>query len=177
MKFLIRRIIFWGLVITVGVGAVVFITTGPEMWKDYVFQEGPRYLDGTPYRGFNELFDEPPVFVIQVYWQADCQYCKQQLELMNELHKPPLIFVVAINIGDSQNKVEKIVHSVQTQYPVLLGIPMDAATDSEGRPLQGMPYNVIIRADGEYAEWYGYGLDEAAEEMIIDVASSDEAGE
>lgn len=163
MKYLIRRIIFWGLVLGLGIGAAYILIVGPD-FSDYMFQEGPRHLDGTPYRGFTELWDEAPRIVIQVYWKVNCQYCKKQLELMKQIHSDE-IFVVGINIGDSQRAVERVVNEVQPNYPIMLGVPDGVAVDSTGRPLQATPYNILI-TETEAMEWYGYGIDPQAEAII-----------
>ena len=94
MKFLIRRFIFWSLIIGIGIGAAYFLVVGPD-FSDYIFQEGPRYIDGSPYRGFSELWDEDPKIIIHVYWRTGCPACKEQLVYMKNIHGDDA-FVIAI---------------------------------------------------------------------------------
>lgn len=163
MKY-IKRLIFWGGLIAFVVGGIFSAQYLPEYLATGTFKPGLRLLDGTPVDGISQIVPNNVKAVILVYFSAKCDACHEQLALMKTLHRPP-VFVVGVNIGDSQRAVEKLVNELDLNYPVLIGLRPSEAVELSGQPLKGVPYTFLSTAE-DYAAWYGAGLPDEAKQLL-----------
>ena len=102
-------------------------------------------LDGKPVSLSD--FKDKPVFLF--FWTTWCPYCRDALQDMNDTYedlKKDGLDIVAINVGENQDKVVKFAKRYNLKYKVLL----DADTAvSEEYEILGVPTYIIINNKGD----------------------------
>jgi peroxiredoxin len=102
-----------------------------------------RDPDGVPV-SFGNLVGKKPVLLL--FWAAWCPICKEDIPIINEIHRRGDMQVVAINVKESPKRVKGAIRSLGIRYPVLLdpdgavagmykvpGIPVCIVIDKTGR--------------------------------------------
>lgn len=111
------------------------------------------------YKGKNE--------VILIFWTTWCPFCRDQLTELNgnyEMISAKGIEILAINVGESIEKVEKFVKSRELKYKVLI----DAAGSAAGAySVMGVPTYVIIDKKGQILEKTNSYPQKTIEKLII----------
>jgi hypothetical protein len=140
MKYLIRRIIFWSVVVAMVGSLAIGIVGAPAFLQPYVFVEGLRTLDGQPVKLATDVYKEDgSEFVLVIYWDTSCKYCEQMLKDAARLR----FQVIAVNCGQSQRAVEAYLatHKLSDNVTVLLGFP----------PQTGYPvWEIAVREGGQW---------------------------
>ena len=145
-KYQIRRIVFFtsliALVVTGAVGITKLDIQPPGPVTPYV-------LDGGEFTNFNDAITDQYNVVIVLFWHKDCPYCLDQLEILQDfLYASPYndVGVLAINIGNSEKQVRKIVEERNLTYPQVYGIPRGELG------ISSFPYMTIISRN-ERNQW------------------------
>jgi len=140
-----------------GRGAVVNVT-GAEFREAGTLGESEvldRSGSKVPFRSF---LGQKPLLV--VFWASWCIECRAEVPTLNRLALDPEIRVLAINLGESEKKVQTFISSFHVGYPVVrdpgwqtsaayrvLGIPVCLLLDREGRILyrgSSVPGNIAV---------------------------------
>jgi peroxiredoxin len=101
-----------------------------------------RDPDGAPV-SFRALVGKKPVLLL--FWAAWCPICKEDIPLINEIHRRGDMQVVAVNVKESPKKVKGAIRSLGIRYPVLL----DPEGDVAGRyKVPGIPVCIVIDKAG-----------------------------
>ena len=95
---------------------------------------------------FRSFLGQKPLLV--VFWASWCVECRAEVPTLNRLFDDTEIRVLAVNLGENEQKVRAFISSFQVGYPVVrdpgwqtsaayrvLGIPACLLLDSEGRIL------------------------------------------
>ena len=104
-------------------------------------------LSGNKYNAVVEAVPENVKLVILTFWKVDCPYCIKQLQELQRLryNTPSEIEIVAVNVGDSDSNIKRVVVKYGLSYMVLAGI--------KESPGSGLPITGILVYDKESAEW------------------------
>jgi peroxiredoxin len=91
-------------------------------------------------------FKDKPVFLF--FWTTWCPYCREALKDMNDAYeelKKEGLDVLAINVGEHQDKVAKFAKGYNLKYKILIDV--DTAV-SEEYEILGVPTYIIIGKKG-----------------------------
>ncbi|MEW5745479.1 MAG: TlpA disulfide reductase family protein [Nitrospirota bacterium] len=94
------------------------------------------------------LFDEMRGKVVVLHFWASCKQCLEEVPLLNSFyrsHKDKGLVILAVNVGQSKEWIEKFLREVKVSYPVLLDANMKAAR-SYG--VRAVPQTFIIDRKG-----------------------------
>jgi thiol-disulfide isomerase/thioredoxin len=58
--------------------------------------------------------------VLLLFWAAWCPICKEDVPVINEIHRKGDMHVVAVNVKESPKKVKGAIKSLGIRYPVVL---------------------------------------------------------
>lgn len=86
--------------------------------------------------------------VVLIFWISGCRSCVAEMPVIDEIskrYKEKGLVVLAVNMGESDEKVEKFVRSLNISYPVLLDSARIAA---EKYNIRAVPTNIFISRDG-----------------------------
>lgn len=86
--------------------------------------------------------------VVLRFWISGCGACVAEMPVIDEIskrYKERGLVVLAVNMGESDEKVEKFVRSLNISYPVLLDPARIAA---EKYNVRAVPTNIFISRDG-----------------------------
>jgi thiol-disulfide isomerase/thioredoxin len=103
----------------VGLSVVLFPTfsRGEGGWSA-VSHRDPEVVDTTgtkvPFRSF---LGRKPLVVI--FWATWCPLCRAEVPTLNRLAADPAIQVLAVNLGESEQKVRSFISSFRVGYPVV----------------------------------------------------------
>jgi thiol-disulfide isomerase/thioredoxin len=86
--------------------------------RESVSHRDPEVVDTTgtkvPFRSF---LGRKPLVVI--FWATWCPLCKAEIQTLNRLAADPAIQVLAVNLGESEEKVQSFISSYHVGYPVV----------------------------------------------------------
>ncbi|MGE5700362.1 MAG: TlpA family protein disulfide reductase [Deltaproteobacteria bacterium] len=99
-------------------------------------------LDGAP-KSLGRFVGKKPVLL--VFWAAWCPLCKEQVPVINRIHRQGTVEVVAVNVKESPKKVKAAVRSLGILYPVLLD-PDGSVAKKYNVP--GVPVYIVINNAG-----------------------------
>jgi len=99
-------------------------------------------LDGAP-KSLGRFVGKKPVLL--VFWAAWCPLCKEQVPVINRIHRQGTVEVVAVNVKESPKKVKAAVRSLDIRYPVLLD-PDGSVAKKYNVP--GVPVYIVINNAG-----------------------------
>lgn len=147
----IRRWIQYGLL-------SVFVTGG--LYAVIQFNSSPKDIAAPgeaapPFSSFNlegkeiRLTDYEGRGVILNFWASWCNPCINELPLLNEAYKLAGVEMLAVNVGENKETVQKFVDRYELEFPIVL--------DNELRiqhkyRVVGMPLTVLIDKDGNILE-------------------------
>jgi len=133
------RVVFLGLIIATFFGNLVFaLDLAPE------FELAD--LNGTTLK-LSDYKDKQPVMLL--FWTTWCPFCRTELKELNKRYsqmKNENIAVLAINIGESENRVKAFVESRPLDYRILLDEDSSVADNYE---LVGVPTYILIDKNGK----------------------------
>jgi peroxiredoxin len=103
--------------------------------------------------------------VLLVFWVSRCEICRGEVPLLNEIYdkyKDKGVEILAVNIGERQERVERFKNTEGIRYPVLL--------DSDRRVgrlyhVFGVPTEVIVDRQGN-VRYYDFGVPYNWEEIL-----------
>lgn len=159
MDILIRRIIHYMLLVVILLGGVYAV---------FRFQDAPRSHAGVgdtapPFSSMDiegkqtQLTDYKGKGVLINFWASWCNPCVNELPLLNEAYKLTGVEMLAINVGEKTEAVQKFVERYELEFPILLdedlkikqayqvvGLPLTLLIDEEG--------TIMARHEGELTE-------------------------
>jgi len=121
MKY-IKRFIFWGGLTAFIIGGIFGIRLLPAYLEELTAPAQLHLLDGTIVAGVPDVIEPETQIVINVIFSAKCAACAEYIPALNSLHDPPYIYVVGVNIGDSDSAVRKFKELHSIEFPIILGI-------------------------------------------------------
>lgn len=84
-------------------------------------------------------------FTLLYFWSTNCAPCRHEMPALNELQKSEPLRILAVNMGESPNRVRAWVEQLQLRYPVLLDPALAVARAYQ---IRGLPSAFLI--DAEY---------------------------
>jgi thiol-disulfide isomerase/thioredoxin len=102
--------------------------------------------------------------VLVNFWSTSCDVCREEFPLLAMLYetlKAKGLEIVAVNLGDSEEAVNKYLADNPLPFPVVLGGVGDHATVAQSYQIQVFPTSYLLAADGKVL-WSSRGFDETA---------------
>jgi thiol-disulfide isomerase/thioredoxin len=141
------------LLVPVGMGA----GSANDDKADTVGSLDPMVLDMAGEKvSFRSFIGHKPLVV--VFWATWCPLCRDEVPAINRLAANPAVRVLAVNVGDNQQKVQSFISTYHVSYPVVrdpvwqttaaykvLGLPACIILDEGGQVLyrgNGVPGNI-----------------------------------
>ena len=118
-----------------------------EVYRDL---EGNEY--DSPYDALMALFPgDEYAFVFLTLWSADCPACRDQLAVFKEFGEKAggLIGFLALNVGDSPQRVAEVADKMSLPFPILTG--MKRAPEG----VRGVPHTTLMFWNSETHKWEG----------------------
>lgn len=100
-------------------------------------------LDGVP-TSLGRFVGKKPLLL--VFWAAWCPLCKDEVPVINRIHRQGNVEVVAVNVKESPQKVKAAVRSLDIRYPVLLDPDGSVAKKYK---VPGIPVYIVIDKAGK----------------------------
>lgn len=98
--------------------------------------------------------------VLLNFWASWCNPCVNELPLLNEAYKLTGVKMLAINVGENAETVQKFVDRYELKFPVVLDSEMKIKQQYR---VVGMPLTVLINAEGDLIERHEGELTEMAD--------------
>lgn len=114
------------------------------------------------------LSDYQGKHVLLVFFATWCHPCKMEIPHLNKLHGNNVVEVVAVNLQESQRKVNQFVESQRISYPVLLD---ERGTVQRQFSVRQIPTSLLINPDGSIHKRIA-GFDPAIEKLVTRWARS-----
>ncbi|MGG3280952.1 redoxin domain-containing protein [Paenibacillus solani] len=87
--------------------------------------------------------------VILNFWASWCNPCVNELPLLNEAYKLSGVEMLAINVGENKETVQKFVDRYEIEFPIVLDSDLNIKQKYQ---VVGMPLTVLIDKDGTIVE-------------------------
>jgi len=90
--------------------------------------------------------------VVVIFWEAGCPFCEKEMPLAEAVYRKYRdrgFALIALNVGDSRQKVEETVSAMGITYPVLID-PGERARKKYG--IVGFPTIFFVEKDGIVTE-------------------------
>jgi len=147
-----KRILVVGLLIF---GVLFFISRISASSKDVLGMPAPDFkLQDLNYNTINlqEFKDkEQPVLIF--FWTTWCPFCQREIRVLRDSYGSLVkagVEVLAIDVGESYNKVTSLVGRYQLPFRVLLDKDSHAA---ETYSIRGVPTYILVNKRGEIVFW------------------------
>lgn len=98
--------------------------------------------------------------VLLNFWASWCTPCVNELPLLNEAYKLTGVDMIAINVGEKPEAVQKFVERYELAFPVALDPELDLKRMYRAA---GLPLTVLIDGEGRLIERYEGELTEIAD--------------
>ncbi|GIQ65959.1 thiol-disulfide oxidoreductase ResA [Paenibacillus cisolokensis] len=158
----IRKSIQYVIVLALVAGGIYALTQHDAAPRDKAVlgEAAPLFTLRDLYGEEIQLADYRGKGVLLNFWASWCNPCVNELPLLNEAYKLTGVKMLAINVGENAETVQKFVDRYELKFPVVL--------DSEMRIKQqyrvvGMPLTVLINAEGDLIERHEGELTEMAD--------------
>ncbi len=123
------------------------------------FQNTPDFtlplFNGGQSVALSEVYKQQPVLI--VFWASWCPSCVSEVRTLNqwqELYGPRGLKILAIDVQESSEKMERFMQKHAITYPVL----MDTSGEVAGRyGVNSLPTSVLLAKGGEIL-YYGFRL-------------------
>lgn len=101
--------------------------------------------------------------LVIVFWAAWCPISRAEVQQLNKLDTVPLIKVVAVNEGDSLNKIQAFMATYNVGYQVVVDPDASVAKSFQ---VPSMPFCVILSMSGLIV-YRGSGLPESIDYYVV----------
>ena len=152
------------------IGLIWLVVNAPNLLAGSTFEANPRLLDGTPVESPLQLIDKETIVIIQVWFSTHCAACESQIELLKDYHNPPYVYVIGVNVGDSEKQVSKYLEELGIEFPIIIGLPQPP-TESGGN----VPFTQVylLTESGQFQmfdQWSGGPLfSDKAENLLAEI--------
>ena len=102
--------------------------------------------------------------VLLNFWASWCNPCVNELPLLNEAYKLAGVEMLAINVGEKAETVQKFVDRYELAFPVVLDTQMKIKQQYR---VVGLPLTVLINAEGKVIERHEGELTEMADILSL----------
>lgn len=151
-------------ILIAGVGYTVLQSMSSSQEQAVLGEKAPSFslqgLDGEQIR----LSDYKGKGVLLNFWATWCTPCVNELPLLNEAYKLTGVDMIAINVGEQQDKIEKFVERYDLVFPIALDTDMAI---KQKYAVVGQPVSFLIDAEGKLIARHEGELTEMAD--IIDM--------
>ncbi len=131
-------------------------TQEPYIFPDFTLQK----LDGTS----AQLYDFKDKVIVINFWATWCHYCDQEMPLIETLSKNDQYQVLAINVGEDSDTIQKYLDEKGLSLDVYLDEDQSLAGQFS---VTGFPTSVFIGPDFEYLYAYPGMLDQKTLDSIL----------
>jgi len=136
--------------------------TQPSEDEPYYFEN----LDLTTLGGQPaSLYDYKGQLIILNFWATWCQYCEEEMPLLEAVDAREDITILAINVGEDSETVQAYIDQYGYSFNVFLD---DSDVLSNEFGITGLPTSIFIGPDFEYYYTYPGLLDESNLELLLD---------
>lgn len=87
--------------------------------------------------------------VILNFWASWCNPCVNELPLLNEAYRLTGVEMLAINVGENKETIQRFVDRYELEFPVVLDSDLKIKQKYQ---VVGMPLTVVVDADGTVLE-------------------------
>lgn len=140
------------LLLLVLIGAAVYTLARPETTsgdKAALGKAAPFFSLTDLYGNEIRLDDYRGKGVLLNFWASWCNPCVNELPLLNEAYKLAGVEILAINVGEKHETVQKFVDRYELAFPVVLDSGMKI---KQKYLVAGLPLTVLINAEGDLIE-------------------------
>jgi thiol-disulfide isomerase/thioredoxin len=105
----------------------------------------PEVVDNTGSKvSFRSFIGRKPLVV--VFWATWCPLCRDEVPALNRLANEPNFQILAVNLGEDEQKVRTFISSFRVNYPVV----RDPGWQTTGAfQVLGIPYCIILDEGGQ----------------------------
>ena len=105
--------------------------------------------------------------IILFFWTTWCPHCRKELKLLNALHAELLqngVELVAINVEETADKVQRFIGSYPLSYRVLLDTDTKVA---QAFGILGVPTYILINKEGRIVFEHNYFPQKEYQDLIL----------
>lgn len=129
--------------------------------EPFIFDDFPlKKLDGT----MTSLYEQGDQIILLNFWATWCKYCEKEMPLLNELSKNEKYHVMAIDVGESAETVQKYLDDNGYDLDVYLDENNELASQFG---VTGFPTTIFISSNFEYLYSYPGMLDDETLNSIL----------
>ena len=128
----------------------------PYIWPDFTL----KALDGST----AQLYDFKDKIIVINFWATWCTYCEKEMPLIEALSKNDKYYVLAIDVGEDAETVNKYLESQGLSLNVYLDEDQTLASQFN---VTGFPTSVFLGPDFEYLYAYPGMLEQTTLDCIL----------
>ena len=97
------------------------------------------------------LLHDPAAFTLLYFWSTSCAPCRKEMPALNELHQSERLRILAVNMGESADRVRAWVDQLELRYTVLLDPALAVARAYQ---IRGLPSAFLLDAQYRIVRLY-----------------------